>query len=127
MCTIHIGIGHNDDLVIPQFADIKVFMDTGTESRDHRLDFFIRIDLIQSCLFHIQDLTAQRQDSLGRTASCGFCASACGITLYDIDLTVSRILIRTVCQFTGQGCAIQRTLSMGQISCLTGRFPCTLC
>ena len=53
MCTVHIGIGHDDDLVIPQFGNIKIFMNTGTKCRDHRTDLRIAVNSIQSCFFYV--------------------------------------------------------------------------
>ena len=41
------------DFIVTQLGNIKILMDTGTESCNHRLDFRIGINLIQSCLLHI--------------------------------------------------------------------------
>ena len=127
MRTVYIGIGHQNDLVVTKLGNIKIFMDTGTESSDHCLDLGIGIDLIQSCLLHIQNLTTQRQDCLGCTGTCRLGTSSCGVSLYDVDLTVFRILIGTVCQLTGQSHGIQRRLSSGEVSCLSGCLSGTLC
>ena len=93
MCAIDIGIGHNDDLVITQFADIKVFMDTCSKSCDHCLDLCISIDSVKTCLLNIEDLASKRKDCLCRTVSRCLGRTACGISLYDIDLAVLRILV----------------------------------
>ena len=39
MGTVHIGIGHDDDLVIPEFFDVEIFSDTAAECGNHILDF----------------------------------------------------------------------------------------
>ncbi len=66
MRAVHIGIGHQNDLVIPKLADIKVLMDTGTKGGNHGLNLRIGINLIQAGLFHVQDFASQGQDGLGR-------------------------------------------------------------
>ena len=58
MSTVNVGIGHDDDLVITEFADIEVIMDTGTESRDHRLDLSIVINPVKTGFLYIKDLSA---------------------------------------------------------------------
>ena len=75
-------------------------MDPCSERRDHCFDLCIRIDLIQTRLLYIEDLTSQRKDCLRRTVSRSFRRTAGGISLYDIDLAVCRIFVRTVGKFT---------------------------
>ena len=87
MCTVHIGIGHDDDLVIPQFGNIKIFMDTGTKCSDHGFDLRIAVDSIQAGFLHIQDLTADWKDCLVITISGSLCRATSGISLYDKDFT----------------------------------------
>ena len=119
VCAVHVGIGHDDDLVIPELGDIEIFVDTGSERGDHGTDLGISQDPVQSCLFHVQDLTAERQDRLCFPDPCFLCASAGGISLDNKDLTVFRIFIRAVCQFSRKASARQRTLS-----CCFPCFPC---
>ena len=87
MSAVHIGIGHQDDLVVTELGNIKIFVDTRTKGGDHSFDLGIGINLVKTRLLHIQDLTSKRQNGLGRTGSGCLCGSACGISLYDIDLT----------------------------------------
>ena len=57
MRSIHIGICHNDDLVITQLRNIKIVSETfrksTAESIDHRLDLCIGKYFVDRCLFHI--------------------------------------------------------------------------
>ena len=71
MGSVHIRISHNDDLMITELSNIKIFMDSCAESRDHGFDLGIGIDFIQSCLFNIQDLSSKRKDRLSGPASGG--------------------------------------------------------
>ena len=102
MRTIHIGIGHDNDLVVTQFCDIEVFMDTRSESSDHGFDLGISIDFIQSRFLHVQNFSTQWKDCLCRTASCGLGRAAGGITLYDIDFTVFGSLSEQSASFPGR-------------------------
>ena len=60
MGTVNISIRHEDNFVVTKLTDIKIFMNTGTESSDHSLNLCIGIDFVQSRLLHIQNLTAKR-------------------------------------------------------------------
>ena len=59
MSSIHIGIGHDDDLVISKLLYIEVLMDTCSKCGDHGFDFFISKDSVYSCLLNIKDLTSE--------------------------------------------------------------------
>ena len=126
MRAIHVGIGHDDDLVIPQLGDVEIFVDAGSKGRDHGADLRIAQDPVQSCLFHVQDLSAERQDRLCFPDPCLLCASACRVSLNDEDLAVFRIFIRAVCQFSRKASAGQRALSCG-FPCFPCGISCPLC
>ena len=104
MRTVDIGIGHDDDLVIPQFCNIKIvavtFRKSAAERIDHGLDLGIRQDLVDAGLLYVQRLTADRQDCLVFTVSCSLGAAACGITLDDKDLALGCVPGSAVCQFS---------------------------
>ena len=102
MRAVDIGIGHDNDFVVAELADIKVIMHAAAESRDHRADFFIGVNSFFSCLFDIENLAAQRKNRLRCTASRGFRGASRGISLDQKDFTFLRILVRTVCQLSGQ-------------------------
>ena len=126
MRAVYIGIRHDNNLMIPQLADIKVLMNTGSECGNHRLDFGVGKNLVQTGFFYVQNLAAQGKDRLRRTASRLLCRAARGIPLYNVNLAIFRIFIRAVCQLAGQGCIFQRSLSSRQIPRPSCRFPCTL-
>ena len=100
MASVDVGIGHNDDLVITKFGNIKILMDSGSEGSDHCLDLFVSVNFIQTCLLNIQDLTTKWKDRLCGTVSRCLGRTTRGISLYDINLTVLRILVRTVCKLS---------------------------
>ena len=102
MGAVHIGIGHQDDLMVAQLRDIKILMDPRAEGGDHGLDLRIPIDPVQPGLFYVQDLPTQREDRLVGLIPGILCRASCRIALHDVDLAVHRILIRTVRQLAGQ-------------------------
>ena len=93
MRTVHIGIGHNDNLVVAKLADIKVLVDSGTKGCNHRLDLGVAVDSVQTGFLYVEDLTTERKDCLCGTVTCCLGGTTRGITLYDVDLTVFRILV----------------------------------
>ena len=95
MRAVDIGIGHDDDLVIPQLRDIEIvsvaFGKTAAEGVDHRLDLRIRQHLVHRRLLDIQDLAADRQDRLIFPVSRRLGRTARGISLDDKDLALRRV------------------------------------
>ena len=73
MCTVDVGISHDNDLVVTQLGNIKIFVNARSKSSDHRLDFCIAVNTFKTRLLHVQDLSAQRKNRLRRTASRCFC------------------------------------------------------
>ena len=57
MGTVHVGISHDDNLVVADFIKVKVLADAGTERCDNRLEFLIAEYLIESGLFDVQHLS----------------------------------------------------------------------
>ena len=126
MRAINIGIGHDDDLVITQLADIKVLVDSGTKGCDHRLDLGVAVDSVQTGFLYVEDLTTERKDCLCGTVTCCLGGTTRGITLYDVDLTVFRVLVRTVSQLARKRHSVKCRFSSCKISCLTCCFSCSL-
>ena len=91
--SIDIGIGHDNDLVISQLTDIKIFVDSRSKCCDHCLNLSISVNLIKTCFLYVQNLTTKWQDCLSCTVSGCLCRTAGGISLDDIDLTLGRIFI----------------------------------
>src|SRR5699024_4766801 len=120
MSSIYIGIGHNDDLVVPQLTDVEILMYSCSESCDHGFDLCIGINLVQPCLLYIQNLSSQRKNCLSSYASGSLCRSSSRVSLYNIDFTLAWILVHAVCQLARQGHTIQLRLPSGQLSGLSG-------
>ena len=100
MRSVHVCICHDNNLVIPQFGNVKViavsFGETASECINHCLDLRIGKNLVDTCFFHIQDLTADRQDCLIHTVSGRLGRTSRRISLHDEDLAFGRIPALTV-------------------------------
>ena len=104
MSTIDVGIGHNNNLIITKFCDIKIititFRKATAKSIDHSFDLCICKNFIDTCLFYVQNLTTNRQNRLKASITGSFCTTTRRITLYDKDFTFTVILGLAVSQFT---------------------------
>ena len=101
-------------------------MNACAEGCDHCLNFFIHQNLIESGFLYVKNFSPQRKDCLGCTGSGRLCGTSRRITLDDINLTVFRILVRTVRQFSGQAEPVQSSLPSGKISCFSGSISGSL-
>ena len=126
MSTIHIGIGHNNNLVVTKLTDIEILINTGTKRCDHCLNLGVSKNSVKTRLLHIQNFSTKRKNCLCRTVSGCLSTSAGRISLYDVDFTVFRIFITAVSQFAGKCRTIQRCFSSGKISCFSRCIPCSL-
>ena len=113
MCTIDIGIRHDNDFIISELADIKIFVNSCSESRNHRFDFRICINSVQTRFLYIQNFTSKWKNRLSRTASCSLCRTTGRITLYDVNFAFRRVFIHTVCQLSRKRHSLKRSFSSG--------------
>ena len=126
MRTIDIGIGHDDHLVITNLRKVECFRvlfgtEGDTERREDITHLFRLEHLMLHRFLHIQDLTAQRQDSLMHTVTTGLGRTACRISLHEEQLAFFRILAHTIGQLTGQATATQRRLAQHALTGITRR------
>ena len=113
MAAVDIGIGHDDNLVVTEFLDIEVFAYAGAKGSDHGTDGVGIQDSVKACLFDVQDLAAERKDSLETAVTAGLCRSACGVTFDDVDFKEARIFFRAVGQLAREAGYFKRFLSAG--------------
>ena len=65
MRAVHVGIGHDDDLVVAQLLDIKLIpANAGAQCGDQVADFLTGQHAIEPGAFDVQDLAAQGQNGL---------------------------------------------------------------
>jgi len=101
--SIHIGIGHDDGLVIAEpVRVVLVLSDPGTQGRNHGSNFLVLEHLIETRFFYIEDLAAQRQDRLKFAVAPLLGGPSGRIPLDDEDLTLCRVPFLAVRQLSGQ-------------------------
>ena len=107
MRTVDIGIGHDDHFMITNLREVQRFWiffrtESDTECREDITYLFTLEHFMLHRFLYVEDLTAQRQNSLMHTVTTGLSRTACGITLYEEELALRCIFGHAVRQFTGQ-------------------------
>ena len=124
MGAVHVGVGHDDDLVIARLRDVEVLAsDAGAERGDQGADFRGAQHLVETGPLDVQDLAAQGQDGLGRPIAGLLGGAAGGITLDEEDLGLGRVALLAVGELAGQAGDVERALAPGQLARLPGRLP----
>ena len=113
MCSVHIGIGHDHNLIVTEFGNIEIVSISFGKAASKSVDLDLRIGqyLVDGGLLYIEDLTADRQDSLIVTGSGSLGRTAGGISLYNKDLAERRIFLLTVGQLA---VGIKRVFLLGE-------------
>ena len=120
MLAIDVRIRHQNDLVVACLLNIEVVTNAGTESGNHRLNFSVGQGTVQASALNVQDLTAQRQNSLSVRVATLNSRTTRRVTLHQVNLRDRRILRGAVLELTGHGAGLQQTLAAGRLACLTG-------
>src|SRR5690606_9837021 len=129
VASIHIGITHDHDLVIPQFFQVqRLAVLLGTYCHTKRsvniLDLFVFKDLMRHCLFHVQDLPSQGQDRLKMTVSSRFGGTSRRISLNKEYFTFLCVLRSTIRQLSWQASPAHYGLSLHHLTSLLGCMSC---
>ena len=62
--AVHVGVRHQDHLVVAQLLDVEVVVDAGAQRGDQRLYLVVLEDLVDPGLLDVEDLAADRKDRL---------------------------------------------------------------
>ena len=125
MASVHIGIGHDDYLVVTELFHIQslaVFFraEADAQSRIDILDFLAFKDLVLHGFLHIQNLASQRQDSLSLAVASLLGGSTGRIPFDQKQLAKLRIPLGAVGQLARQAIAGKNTFALNQLPCLAG-------
>ena len=118
--AVHIGIGHDEHLVVPQLGDVELLANAAAQGQYHRHQFIVAVDLIGAGLFHVEHLAPQRQDGLNSRVTAHLGGTACRIALDDEDLGLGGVFLTAVGQLAGHAAGLQRTLAAHQFPGLLG-------
>ena len=111
MGAVHIGIGHDDDLVIPEPVQIELIPDARAQGRDDGLELVVAVDLVCPGLLHVQHLAPQGENGLEPGIPPLGGGAACGVSLDDIELRQLRIVLIAVPQLIRHGGAAESRLA----------------
>src|SRR5215217_7327451 len=113
MASVHVGVGHDDDLVVAGLRDVEGLSHPGPYSADHGLYLDVGEDLVNVGLLDVEDLASQGQYSLEVPLPALLCATTSRVALDDVQLAPRRILGRTIRQLAGERRALEVALADG--------------
>ena len=123
--SIHVGVGHEDDLAVAELGDIEVVLaDAGADGGNHVANLFVAQHLVVTGLFHIQNLPLERQNRLIAPVAALLGGAAGRLSLHQEQLTAGRVLLLTIGQLAGQGAGVERALAARQLPRFPRRLPC---
>ena len=115
MGAVHVGVRHDDDLVVAQLVEVGVFLaDASAHGRDEGLHFLVGQHLVEAGALGVQDLAAQGQDGLVARVAALLGGAACGVTFHDEQFGFRGVLALAVGQLAGQGVVRERALAAHQ-------------
>ena len=88
---VHVGVRHQDDLVVAELGDVELVVDPGPERRDHRLDLVVLEDAVDPRLLHVDDLAPDGQDGLELNLPAALGRAAGRVALDQEDLGDRRV------------------------------------
>src|SRR5829696_3377271 len=113
MTSVHVGVGHDDDLVVTGLPDVEGLPHPGAYSADHGLYLDVGEDLVDVGLLDVEDLASQGQYRLEVPLPALLRATTSRVALDDVQLAPRRILRGTIRQLAGQRRAFQVALADG--------------
>jgi hypothetical protein len=109
--TVHVGIGHDDDLVIAQLVQVEVVPDARAQSGDDRGQLIVAVYLVRPGLLHVKHLAPQGEDGLETAVPALGGRAAGGVALDDVELCQLRVGLVAVPQLIGHGGSAQGGLA----------------
>ena len=123
MRPIDIRIGHNDNLMIPQFFDIKLIAaDPSAQCHDQVTNFLRGQHAVKPRPLHIKNLAFQRQNCLSLSVAASLGRATGAVPLHQKDFGFRRVFFRAIFQFSSQIIHIHRGFAPGQITGFTRRL-----
>ena len=102
--AVHIGVRHDNDLVVSHLGRIELIAFAGAYRSHHRPDFLMPQDFVRLLQhpLHIQNLAFQGQDCLEVPVPAHLRRTAGGLPLDDVQLRLRRIALGAVRQLPGK-------------------------
>jgi len=101
--AVHVGIGHDDDLVIAHLADVVISLaDPRSQGGNNDPDLLALEHLVETGLLDVEDLAAEREDRLKFPVSSLLGRTTGRIPFDQVQFTARWVLLLAVRQFTRQ-------------------------
>src|SRR5215210_925705 len=111
MTPVHVGVGHDHDLVVAGLLDVEGLPHAGPDGGDHGLYLDVGEDLVHVGLLDVQDLAPQWQYGLKVPLPALLGASPSRIALDNVKFAPGRVLGGAVGELAWQGRALQVALA----------------
>ena len=120
MAAVHVGVRHEDDLVVPDLVGIEVLSDARAESEDQRADLGEGEHLVEARLLDVQDLALEREDRLRAPVAPLLGRAAGRVALHDEDLRKRGVPFLAVRELSGEPRPVERALPPHELARLAG-------
>ena len=111
MRAVHVGIRHQDDLVVAELRDVELLgADAGAHRRDQEPDLLMREHLVVARLLGVDHLAPERQDRLDPAVAALLRRAAGRVALHEEELPRRGIPLGAVRQLAGQVVAVEPLL-----------------
>ena len=112
--SVHVRVGHDDDLAVAQLAQVKVVLaDAAVQRLNDRADLFEAQDLVEASFFDVEDFTLERQDGLGLVVAPALGAATGRVAFDQVDLGFFDVFAGAVVELAGQAAAVERAFAAG--------------
>ena len=125
MCAVDIGIGHDDDLVVAELAEVEGLGVLGGAHGDAEggvdvADGFALEGAVAHHFLDIEDFTAEGQDGLEAAVAALLGGATCGVTLDEEDLAFGGVVALAVGQFAGHAGGGEDVAALHHLAGLAG-------
>ena len=123
MGAVHVGIGHDDHLVVAQLALVKLLPQAGPQGGDHRGELVVAVHLVRPGLLHVEHLAPQGEDGLVPGVPALLGGAAGGVALDDVNFRQGRVPLIAVGQLAREGGPLQGVLPADVLPGAAGGLP----
>ena len=117
MRAVHVGIRHDDDLVVAQLVDVEFIPpDAGAQRGDQRADLLARQHPVEARALDVQDLALQRQHRLVVAGATLLGGASGAVALDEEKLGLGRVLLLAIGELAGERGHVHRRLAPRQFT-----------
>src|SRR5581483_12017885 len=121
--AVDVGVGEQDDLVVPGVVEVELVGDARPDGGDQRLDLLVLQHPVDPGPLDVEDLPPDRQDRLELPVPRLLGRAAGGVALDDEQLRLAGIARGAVGQLARHRRRLQQRLAPGQVAGLAGGHP----